>query len=624
MSDDLPQEFPLVCYRLEIADLNAHLYRVTLTVPQPAARQRLSLPVWIPGSYLVREFARNLQSMRAWQGRREVPLQPLDKCSWLAECSGGSALTVTYLVYALDASVRTAWLDAHRGFVNGTSVFLAVEGAQERPHRVELGPLPAGWDVATGLSAVPAGEVDAPDGSDPEVRTRSRQAVTHAWEAPDYDALIDHPIEMGAFWRGTFEACGVPHEFVVAGALPGFDGERLLADTKKICEAQIRFWHGDNKPPFDRYVFMLNAVQDGYGGLEHRNSTALICQRKDLPRTVVRTDGEGPMAGAPAESSDGYITLLGLISHEYFHTWNVKRLKPAEFVPYDLTRENHTELLWFFEGFTSYYDDLFLLRAGLIDEVRYLKLVAKTMNQVLGTPGRKVQSVAQASWDAWTKYYRPDENTANATVSYYTKGALVALALDLTLRGEGQGTLDGVMHHLWRHAVRPLGHGGDAPRAITGSDVAAALLAVGGRAYTDELGRWVHGLEDLPLEALWGGLGVTARREPAPLAQRLGARVSDRLKVQSVLRAGAAEQAGLAAGDELVAVDDWRLQQVDDLLLYGAAHRSTRLLICRDGRMLTLLLPVLSGGEGPVQLEWSEPASAEVKRLRQAWRGGGA
>ena len=206
------------------------------------------------------------------------------------------------------------------------------------------------------------------------------------------------------------------HEFVVAGALPEFDGERLLADAKRICEAQIRFWHGDEEAAVRALRVHAQRVEDGHGGLEHRASTALISPRRDMPQLGKR------------DTSDGYVTLLGLISHEYFHTWNVKRLRPAEFARYDYTQENYTELLWFFEGFTSYYDDLFLLRAGLIDAPRYLKLVARAVNGVRQSPGQHVQSVAQASFDAWVKYYRGDENTPNATVSYYTKGSLVALA----------------------------------------------------------------------------------------------------------------------------------------------------------------------------------------------------
>ena len=280
---------------------------------------------------------------------------------------------------------------------------------------------------------------------------------------------MDCPFELGDFWQGQFKAAGVPHRLVVAGAPASFDSARLLEDTRAICEAEIRFWHGAGKPPHKSYVFMLNVVDDNYGGLEHRNSTALICGRRDLPRL------------GDAKTPEGYTTLLGLISHEYFHTWNVKRLRPAEFGRYHYDAEQYTRLLWFFEGFTSYYDDLLLRRAGLLDNAGYVKLLNKGINQLLQTPGRQVQSVADASLDAWVKYYRQDENTANATVSYYGKGALVALCLDLTLRREGRTNLDDVMRALWhRCAAGPMSEG----------DVAAVLAELGGRSFAPELADW--------------------------------------------------------------------------------------------------------------------------------------
>ena len=573
----------MIRLHLEIDDLRSHHYRVTMTLPHPAPRQRLSLPAWIPGSYLVREFARHLSDLKASQGRREVALTQIDKHTWEADCSGRGALTLSWRVYAFDSSVRCAWLDVQRGFFNGTGVFLRAEGREADEHRVTLGALPEGWQVATGLPEVAPGE----------------------WSAPDYDALIDHPFELGAFWRGRFTACGTEHEFVVAGALPGFDGERLLADTKKICEAQIRFWHGRDDgcdpPPFERYVFMLNATDDGYGGLEHRNSTALICTRRDLPR---RGD---------ASSADGYVTLLGLISHEYFHTWNVKRLKPREFAAYELQHENYTRLLWFFEGFTSYYDDLFLVRTGLIDEARYLRLVARTANQVLGTPGRRVQSAAAASFDAWVKYYRPDENSANATVSYYTKGAQIALCLDLTLRAAGRGSLDEVMRELWRAS-------GGGP--IGEDDILAALRRVGRRDFAPEIAAWVHGTDELPLAELLPALGVDLRRERPLLQQRLGARLNEAtagLKVQSVLAGGLAEAAGLSAGDEILALGDWRVVKPEDLTLYGAFEQPLPLLVARNRRLLHLTLPQGRVVEGAVALAlMGKPVGAGGRRC-EAW-----
>ncbi len=562
---------PPLQYEVVPADLHAHLYRVTLTIAQPVAQQRLALPVWIPGSYLVREFAKNLQQLRARQGKRQLEVEQLDKCSWQIACDPAQALELSYEVYAFDTSVRTAWLDPTRGFFNGTSLCLRVEGQEEAPHELTLqaGAAPADWKVAAGL---PALKVDK--------RGFGR------YRAADYDELVDSPFELGAFWRGDFKAGGIPHQFVVAGAPPSFDGARLLADAQRICETAIRFWHAggkstgrSGKPPFTGYVFLLKATDDGYGGLEHRNSTALICSRRDLPRV-------------DSKPGEGYTTLLGLISHEYFHTWNVKRLRPADFTRYDYTQENYTELLWFFEGFTSYYDDLLLRRAGLLDDAGYLKLLNKTINQLQQTPGRLVQTVAQASFDAWVKYYRADENTPNATVSYYSKGALVALCLDLTLRNEGGTTLDDVMRGLWQYCKGgPMGE----------ADLMEALKELTGRSWTREIRRWVHSTAELPLQELLERHGVAVLEEPAQLAQRLGLRVAETggsIQIKHVLRGGAGEQAGLAAGDEWLGTEvgsgkarsSWRLRKLEDLPLYVGTQSKVRLLVARDQRLLTLTL----------------------------------
>ena len=553
-----------VTYRVEARDAHTHLFQVTLTIARPQAQQRVSLPVWIPGSYLVREFSKHLSHFTAQQSRGKLPVIQLDKCTWKIDCSPDKTLVLCYQIYAHDNSVRTAWLDATRGFFNGTSVCLRVEGCAAQTHFIEVVE-PAkskGWSVATGL--------------------RAHKINKQGWgtySAANYDELVDCPVEMGAFWSGTFTACGIAHRFVVAGALPSFDGVKLLADTQKICEEEIRFWHGKpsakNKPPFSQYLFMLNATDDGYGGLEHRNSTALICNRKDLPRV------------GQAKVSDGYTTLRGLICHEYFHTWNVKRLRPSEFASYDYTQENYTELLWFFEGFTSYYDDLLLRRAGLLDNPGYLKLLNKTINQVMQTPGAQVQSVAEASFDAWVKYYRQDENTPNATVSYYTKGSLVALCLDLTLRLEGHTTLDDVMRALWQRCKAG---------PMSEADFAGALQALGKRAFALELKNWVHGKGELPLRRLLEQHGVTVHDDPAQLAQRLGLRVQEAqgVVVKNVLSGGAAQKAGFAAGDEWLGVETlkpqsaWRMQRLDDLLLYAGVAKKVTALVSRDKRLLRL------------------------------------
>ncbi|MDH3210447.1 MAG: PDZ domain-containing protein [Burkholderiaceae bacterium] len=586
----------MISYRIDVGGAHAHLFHVTLTIARPAAEQYLSLPVWIPGSYLVREFARHLSGLQARQGRRELPLQQIDKATWLVRCTGRAVLKLSYQVYAFDTSVRAAYLDARRGFFNGTSLCLRVHGREREPHHLTLGKLPSGWDIATALPAAPG---------------RRR------FKAADYDELVDCPFELGRFWRGSFRAAGVPHEFAVTGALPSFDGKRLITDARRICEAHIAFWHGRDASakslPFGHYLFMLNAVEEGYGGLEHRNSTALITARRNLPRTGV------------SEQSDARVTLLGLISHEYFHAWNVKRLRPAEFSNVDYTRENYTELLWFFEGFTSYYDDLLLLRAGLIDEARYLTLLAKTLSAVLALPGRKTQSLAQASFDAWVKYYRSDENTPNSTVSYYAKGSLVALALDLSLRvgSHGKASLDQVMRGLWAAS-------GGGP--IAEADIMTALRDVAGRTLGERLAKalrsWVHGTDDPPLQALLQAVGVSWQTQPPTLAQRWGLRVSESaltgVKVTSVLRGGAAERAGLAAGDELLAIDGWRWRKLEDASAHLRATAAAQVLVSRDQRVLSLdLLPTAPQAQGSVQLKAAgNKPSAAALALRKAWAGG--
>jgi predicted metalloprotease with PDZ domain len=560
-------------YTVEAVDLNAHLFRVTLTIDQAAALQTVSLPVWIPGSYLVREFSKNLQNLSAKQGRRQAALVQQDKCTWQITCRAGEPLVLRYEVYAFDNSVRTAWLDSQRGFFNGTSLCLRVHGQEAHAHHLQLLPVKdqAAWQAATGLTPV-------------KVDKRGFGLYT----AADYDELVDCPVELGAFWSGSFNAFGIPHRFVVAGALPSFDGDRLLADTQKICEAEIRFWHGQGKSagqkaPHKNYLFMLNAVHDGYGGLEHRNSTALICNRSDLPRQ------NGP------RSSEGYTTLLGLISHEYFHTWNVKQLRPDAFARYDYTQENYTALLWFFEGFTSYYDDLLLRRAGLIDDAAYIQLLNKAITQVQQTPGRHVQTVAQASQDAWVKYYRQDENTLNATVSYYTKGSLVALCLDLSLRQEGQGyTLDHVMRGLYKRCK-----GGP----MREQDLLDELQAQTGRSWQAEISAWVHSTAELPLAKLLEGQGIQIHVETGTFADRLGLRHTDSasgVQIKAVLRRSAAERAGLAARDEWLGVEvgakgqggHWRIGKLTEVPELLGKERQLTALVSRDRQLLRLPLTV--------------------------------
>jgi predicted metalloprotease with PDZ domain len=532
---------PAVQYTIVPKDLAGHLFNVTVTVAAPSSEgQVFALPAWIPGSYMIREFARNIVRIRAESGGNPVALTKLDKHSWQAAPVDGP-LSLHYEVYAWDLSVRAAHLDQTHGFFNGTSVFLRVLGQEATPHQVDIqrpgDPAASDWRVATSL---------------PELGAKRYGFGTYL--AADYDDLIDHPVEMADFALGTFTAHGIRHDIVITGRVPNLDMARLQQDLKAICETQIAFFEPKTKKaPMDRYVFLTMAVGDGYGGLEHRASTALICARADLPTTA---------APKTAEPSEGYTKFLGLCSHEYFHTWNVKRIKPAVFAPYDLQVENYTPLLWLFEGFTSYYDDLMLVRSGIISEATYFKLLGKTVGSVLRGSGRTKQSVAESSFDAWSKYYRQDENAPNAIISYYTKGSLVGLALDLTIRAKtgGAKSLDDVMRALWERYGRDFYTGG--ARGVTEKEVEALFDEISGVRLKPVFDRYIRGTEDIPLAKLYAPFGVKLldeRKNSKPSLDAGIGRDAGGAKLTQVHEGGAAHQAGLSAGDIVIAVDGLRV-----------------------------------------------------------------
>ncbi|KQQ93581.1 M61 family metallopeptidase [Massilia sp. Leaf139] len=532
---------PAIHYTIVPKDLAGHLFNVTVTVPAPAPDgQVFALPAWIPGSYMIREFARNIVRIRAESNGAAVALTKLDKHSWRAAPAGGP-LTLHYEVYAWDLSVRAAHLDQTHGFFNGTSVFLRVLGQEEDAHEVDIqrpaDPAAKTWRVATAMKELGA-----------------KRYGFGTYVAANYDELIDHPVEMGDFALATFKAHGIPHDIVITGRVPNLDMARLQADLKAICEAQITLFEPQtNRAPIDRYVFMTMAVGDGYGGLEHRASTALICARADLPSSAT------PQPGEPGE---GYLKFLGLCSHEYFHTWNVKRIKPAVFAPYDLQVENYTPLLWLFEGFTSYYDDLMLVRAGIIGEPTYFKLLGKTVGSVLRGSGRLKQSVADSSFDAWSKYYRQDENSPNAIISYYSKGSLIALAFDLTIRAKtgGAKTLDDVMRALWQRYGRDFYP--SVGRGVTESEVESLFDEISGLKLRNLFDKFVRGTDDLPLAKLFAPFGIKLADERKSGKPSLDAGIGrDPLgaKLTQVHEGGAAHQAGLSALDIVIAIDGLRV-----------------------------------------------------------------
>ena len=534
-----------ILYSLTPFDPAGHRYRVRLTVRRPDPRgQRLTLPAWIPGSYLIRDFSRQVISIQAASKGKPVPVEKTGNHSWRCAPCGGP-LHVDYTVYAWDLSVRGAHLDETHAFFNGASVFLCPTGHEHAACLLRLNPPQHArdWKVYTSL---------------PVAQGHPQAARRHGfgmYAAPDYDALIDHPVEMGTPQFVRFKAHGAEHEMVFTGVIPNLDLKRIAADAKKICEAQIALFEPESRrAPFldsaDRYVFMTMVTGDGYGGLEHRASTALMASRRDLP-TLGRDD-----------ATEEYQNFLGLVSHEYFHTWNVKRIKPAAFAPYDLSRENHTRLLWVFEGFTSYYDDLMLLRSGVIPREIYLARLGKVIASVQRSPGRHKQSVADSSFDAWTRYYKQDENSPNALASYYTKGSLVAAGMDMLIRRETHGakSLDDVMRLMWRRYGRRFYQGQG--KGVPEDAMAGLVQEASGVDAADFIARYAYGREDVPLESLLAGQGIALSWKASSNTPSLDIRTRvdhEAVQIATVYEGGAGHQGGLSAGDTLVAVDGLRV-----------------------------------------------------------------
>jgi predicted metalloprotease with PDZ domain len=569
---------PTIAYRIDPIDPAAHVFEVTLTIANPASSgQVLRMPAWIPGSYMVREFAKNITHITASAGGVPVRLEQLSKDTWQAAAGLGKpsgALIVTCRVYAYELSVRTAYLDAQQALLNFSNLCLAVVGQEHLPcsltivqpaverTRIQQNRTAAdsnGWQVATSLPLAKASHSF-------EGAVAAKHRGFGQYTAANYDALIDHPMQLGAQQWGSFAAHGAQHEIAIVGRAPALDMPRLVKDSAAICAAQIALFEPDalTAPFLDsaaHYTFMTQAVGEGYGGLEHRASTALIAKRSDLPCTIAST--------VDHTLSAGYQQYLGLVSHEYFHTWNVKRIKPAVFAPYELSQEAYTPLLWLFEGFTAYYDDLMVRRAGITTQQQYLDTLATTASGVLRGSGRLQQSAASASFNAWVKYYRPDENSPNALSSYYTQGSLIALHLDLHIRLKTNHalSLDDVMRFLWRHFGRDFyGNTARSGLGLTVQDVYHAFREATGLHLKPLIETLTHTAADIPLAPLLAKFGVVWTQSPVnthgSAAASLGASTraaGNDCVIATAYSGEAAHRAGLSGGDVLVALDGLRV-----------------------------------------------------------------
>jgi predicted metalloprotease with PDZ domain len=557
-------DLPAIQYTVWPADLHGHRYQVKLHIANPDPEgQVLQMPAWIPGSYLIRDFSKHIESIEAHsvQTKKKLPLERINNDQWrLPKVSG--AVEVLTTIYAYDPSVRAAFLDTERAFFNASSLCLEVKGQSDLPCSLAIAPpeseFAAHWSIQTTLRSV---------------KTDGRGFGFYL--AQNYADLLDHPVAMGEFQLIDWDSHGTPHAMAIQGCIHPVDAKRLAQDLQAICNCTISLFEPKTQQaPFARYLFLVNAMLNGYGGLEHRNSTALLCRRDQIPQQDLPLD----------ETS--YREFLGLCSHEYFHAWLVKRIQAKVFQPYDLSQRNHTRLLWLFEGFTSYYDDLQLFRSKRIDLSTYLGLVANNWNAILRGPGRKKQSLADSSFDAWTKYYQSDENTPNAVVSYYGKGALLALGLDLQIRtfSKNQKSLDDLIRVIWKkHGVTLEG--------ITENGLDELMIeAIGAdfsKTWAEMKSRYIFGTEDIPIQKWIASKLVSVKPKKTSKLEKiklqLGMRHTDAngwLKVTHVLDGGAAQLAGLAPGDILASINGQRITSARMDKVLGGLTEDENILFC--------------------------------------------
>jgi predicted metalloprotease with PDZ domain len=556
----------------------------------------LFLPVWTPGSYLVREHSRHVEALVASTPEgAPLAVDKVRKNRWrvsLADSApaaesesvperGPAHVIVRYRVYARDLSVRTNFVDADIAVLNGAATFVTAAGGESLPHEVTVVPA-ADW--AAGVTALPP----HPDGAG------------HHYLAPDYDALVDSPIVAGNPEVGEFAIDGVRHRVATFLADARWDNGRVTRDIETMARAQARFWGG---MPYQDYVF-LGVLGGGAGGLEHRSSTLML--------------------GNPLQTPRDYRRWLGLASHELFHAWNVKRLRPLELGPFDWDSEVYTRSLWVVEGLTSYYGDLLLRRSGLIDDEQYLGELSRRIEAVQSAPGRKVQSLAQSSYDAWIELYRPDENSANTTISYYQKGAVVGFLLDAEIRRRtgGRRSLDDVMRLAYQRHAGDRGYTPEQFRALVGEVAGSDLGAFFARA--------VDGAEELDFEPAFAYLGL--RFEPPAARSKdedgepgwLGAttRVQEgRLVVTEVRRETPAHAAGVNVEDEILAIDEQRVPAagLDELVRYYGPGTEVSLLVARRGRLRRI--PVTLGEKPTARwgLQVAPGASRQQLEQRTRW-----
>lgn len=539
-------------YKLSMPNPNDHYFHVQMELSNFKDRVlQVKLPVWAPGSYMVREFSKHINLVQAKnENGKALKIKKTDKNTWLIETERATKITINYEVYAFDLSVRTSFLDHTHGYVNGTSIFMYVNGYKDLKGRLDVHPHHTFADVATSLK--PAADAMAADG-------------VFSFRFDDYDQLVDCPIEIGNLEKFDFMAAGIKHRVVIYGE-GNHDIERMKIDMARICNVTTAVF-GNN--PNDDYLFIIHNTENGGGGLEHMNSTTLNVRRFSYDGTR-------------------YLGFLSLVAHEYFHLWNVKRLRPIELGPFNYNSESYTSLLWVMEGFTSYYDELLLRRADFYTKDQYLRTLFGTINSVENQPGNKIQPVAHASFDAWIKLYHPNENSNNSTISYYSKGQLIGAVIDAMIIAStnGKKCLDDFMRVLYeKYYVKE-------NRGFTEKEFKGDLEVFLGKNLDTFFDDYIHGTKPLEYEKAFAEIGVQVVKQEKTEAF-FGTSLSEsngRLTVSRVQSNSAAEKAGISAKDEIIAVNGFRTSQSGFNEFIGRIQvgQSFDVMISRDGKIMNL------------------------------------
>jgi len=597
--------FP-VHYIVQCKNPEAHLFEIECIINSPNPDgQIMSLPNWIPGSYMIRDFAKNITEIKVNNKAGTLKLKKINKNTWKSEPSS-TAISIIYTVYAFDLSVRSAHLDTAHAFFNGTSLFLKIQDHENTPCSIELikptNKKYINWKVATTLPNKLDNEYDF-----------------GLYHANNYDELIDHPVEIGEFTVINFKPNNINHQIIITGRHQTNE-KRLAKNLTKICNTHIKLF--GEFPNIKRYLFLTMVVGTGYGGLEHRASTSLVCSRKDLVNTNIN------------ETTKHYRQFLALCSHEYFHTWNVKRIKPEVFIHYDLDIEAYTQQLWAFEGITSYYDELALVRSGVITTESYLELLSQTITQVSQQYGRFTQSVADSSFDAWTKFYKQDENAPNAIVSYYTKGTLIALSIDFCIRNQTNNSksLDDVMRYLWlEYGKKGIG--------LKEAEIEKIINKVTKLEFNDFFSKYLYGTNDLPLDELFQYAGIEVVFRAADNQTDLGGKdikaetlnkvslgiktklINNQVIIQQIINNSCAQLAGLSAGDELVSFDGFKVNNTNlkELLSSYAPNDKVEIFAFRRDELLKFEIILKQSPLDTCVLTIKEDTSKEQNLFLNKW-----